>query len=96
MLQIGHRLLWSSNDAASRAMPVKKLTEHTYEVSFEKQIFVEADSLYRIAATELAKAGVEDFIAELKVCASREVYLSFLYLGSRESINPCGGLLIPE
>lgn len=96
MRQIGHRLLLSSGDSTTRVLPVKKLTDQTYEVSFEKQIFVEADSMYQIAATELARAGVSDFIAELKACASREVYLSFLYHGSRDSITPCGGRPVPR
>lgn len=96
MRQIGHRLLLSSGDSTTRVLPVKKIQEHTYEITFEKPIFLIADSLYNIAHVELAKIGVTDFITELRECQSNEVYISFLYNHSADSITPCSGRPVPR
>ncbi|MBK8622977.1 MAG: response regulator transcription factor [Saprospiraceae bacterium] len=93
--QIGHRLLLSSGDSTSRVLPVKILQDHTFEISFEKQIHVTADSLYKIVETELSKAGFWDFVAELKECTTQEVFLSFIISRSRDTVTPCGGRNLP-
>ncbi|MBK8621349.1 MAG: hypothetical protein IPN79_06195 [Saprospiraceae bacterium] len=72
-----------------QVLPVKILQDHTFEISFEKQIHVTADSLYKIVETELSKAGFWDFVAELKECTTQEVFLSFIISRSRDTIL-CG------
>jgi DNA-binding winged helix-turn-helix (wHTH) protein len=93
--QIGHRLLLSSGDSTSRVLPVKMINDKTFEISFEKQIHITADSLYKIAEKELSGAGFNDFVAQLKECASNEVFLSFMFSQSRDTITPCGGRNLP-
>ena len=89
--QIGHRLLLSSGDSTSRVLPVKMINNQTFEISFENRIHVTADSLYKIAEKELSGAGFYDFVAEPKQCATNEVFLSFMFSQSRDTITPCGG-----
>ena len=93
--QIGHRLLLSSGDSTSRVLPVKKINDNTFEISFEKQIHVTADSLYKIVEKELSGAGFWEFVAELKECTTQEVFLSFMISRSRDTITPCGGRNLP-
>jgi hypothetical protein len=95
MRQIGHRLLLSSGDSTSRVLPVEHTNESTYILAFDKPIYVTSDSLYQITSLELAKIGIKDFVAELKACGNGEVFLSFLYSQSLDSITPCGGRNLP-
>jgi|JI8StandDraft_2_1071088.scaffolds.fasta_scaffold07647_3 hypothetical protein len=95
MRQIGHRLLQSCGDSTSRVLPVEHTIEGTYVLSFDKPIYVTSDSLYQITSLELEKIGIKDFVAELKACGNGEVFLSFLYSQSLDSITPCGGRNLP-
>ena len=93
--QIGHRLLLSSGDSTSRVFPVKEINDNTFEISFENQIHITADSLYKIVEKELSGAGFWEFVAELKECTTQEVFLSFMISRSRDTITPCGGRNLP-
>ncbi len=94
--QIGHRLLLSSGDSTSRVLPVENIDGNKYIISFEKPIYITSDSLYNITSLELGKIGIRDFVTELKACETEEVYLSFLYSQSLDSITPCGGRNLPK
>jgi hypothetical protein len=94
--QIGHRLLQSSGDSTSRILPVENKNGNTYIISFDKPIYITSDSLYNITSLELGRIGIRDFVTELKACGSEEVYLSFLYSLSLDSITPCGGRNLPK
>lgn len=96
MRQIGHRLLQSCGDSTSRVLPVEQTIEGTFVLSFDKPIYITSDSLYQITSLELAKIGIKDFVAELKACGNGEVFLSFLYSQSLDSITPCGGRNLPK
>lgn len=94
--QIGHRMLLSGGDTTARVLPVKLKNDDTYIISFDKQIVIESDSLYNIVKTELGRIGILDFVTELKRCGTEDVYFSFLYSLSRDSITPCGGRTVPN
>ncbi len=94
--QIGHRLLLSSNDSSTRVLPIQTLDDNLYAISFDKPLYVKADSLYKIIAFELGRIGITEFISELKECKSKDVYLSFMFNPSKDSITPCAGRDLPE
>lgn len=96
MRQIGHRLLHSSGDSTSRVLPIQKKGENTFVISFEKQLFVSSDSLYRIVSYELGRVDIDHFVAELKACRTETVFVSFLFDLPTDSIAPCGGRNIPQ
>ncbi|MGZ8542063.1 MAG: hypothetical protein ACXWV6_15535 [Chitinophagaceae bacterium] len=45
---LGHRLLLTAKDSSSRVLPVKKLGENTYRVSFQKEFSFISDSLINL------------------------------------------------
>ncbi|MGY4386090.1 hypothetical protein ACVWYN_003140 [Pedobacter sp. UYP24] len=53
--KIGHELLLQSGDSTSRVLPVKKLADHEYQISFENELTFQADSLVNITRRLLAK-----------------------------------------
>ena len=46
--KVGHELLMQSGDSVSRVLPVKKISENEYQVSFEKVLSFQPDSLVNI------------------------------------------------
>ena len=53
--KIGHELLLQSGDSTSRVLPVKKIAENEYQISFENELTFQADSLVNTTRRLLAK-----------------------------------------
>jgi hypothetical protein len=53
--RIGHELLLQSGDKTSRVLPVKKIAENEYQISFENELTFQPDSLINITGRLLAK-----------------------------------------
>jgi DNA-binding winged helix-turn-helix (wHTH) protein len=53
--RIGHELLLQSGDSTSRVLPVKKIADNEYEISFEKEFAFLPDSLVNTTGRLLAK-----------------------------------------
>jgi len=53
--RIGHEILLQSGDSLSRVLPVKKITENEYQISFENEITFQTDSLVNTTPHLLAK-----------------------------------------
>jgi len=53
--KIGHELLLQSGDSTSRVLPVKKIAENEYQISFENALTFQADSLVNTTQRLLAK-----------------------------------------
>src|SRR5437868_2643268 len=66
---IGHQLLLSAKDSSSRVLPVKKLNENTYQISFQNNFSFISDTLINIIEREFKKnALAKDYIVNLKNC----------------------------
>src|SRR5947207_12150799 len=64
---IGHQLLLSAKDSSSRVLPVKKLNEHTYQISFQNKVGFISDSLINVVEREFQKnALAKDYIVSMK------------------------------
>ena len=53
--RIGHELLLQSGDSTSRVLPVMKIAENFYQISFEKELTFQTDSLVNITQRMLAQ-----------------------------------------
>jgi DNA-binding winged helix-turn-helix (wHTH) protein len=53
--RIGHELLLQSGDSISRVLPVKKIAENEYQISFENELTFKPGSLVNITQRLLAK-----------------------------------------
>ncbi|HWW38718.1 winged helix-turn-helix domain-containing protein [Pedobacter sp.] len=64
--QIGHEILLQSGDSTSRVLPVKKIAENEYQISFEKDFTFRPDSLVNTTRRLLAKAPfASDYIVNV-------------------------------
>ncbi len=89
---IGHQLLLSAKDSTSRVLPVKKLQEHTYQVSFQSEVGFVSDTLINIVQRTFQKEALaNNYIVNLKRCAQNETVLAFEINGKTGDLTPCRG-----
>ncbi len=94
--QIGNRVLWSQGDSTSRVLPISKNGKGLFTISFENEVSINADTLYRISSEELKKVDISAFSVSLKDCKNDRITFSFLREASGDSLTPCLGREIPE
>ena len=89
---IGHLLLLSAKDSSSRVLPVKKLNENTYQISFQNNISLNPDSLINIVEREFQKnALAKEYIVNLRNCNQKETVFAFEINDKTGNLTPCRG-----
>ena len=89
---IGHQLLLSAKDSSSRVLPVKKLNENTYQISFQNDFGFISDTLINIVQRTFQKnALANDYIVNLRNCEQKETVLAFEINGKTGDLTPCRG-----
>jgi hypothetical protein len=89
---IGHQLLLSAKDSSSRVLPIKKLNENTYQVSFQKNVGFVSDTLINIVQRTFQKnALANNYIVNLRNCEQKETVLAFEINGKTGDLTPCRG-----
>jgi hypothetical protein len=73
---LGHQLLLSAKDSSSRVLPVKKLNETTYQISFQNNFGFISDTLINLVQREFQKnALAKDYIVNLRIANKRKLSL---------------------
>jgi DNA-binding winged helix-turn-helix (wHTH) protein len=95
---VGNKLLLSNKDSTSLILPIQKIADLKYQLSFEKALAINPDSLVIIIARSFKQANLSlDYQIEVKQCEDLEVAYSFLkYANQGKSIIPCRGRIIPQ
>lgn len=89
---LGHQLLLSAKDSSSRVMPVKKLDEHTYQVSFQNDFGFISDTLINLVQRTFQKnALANDYIVNLRSCKEEETVFAFEINSQAGDLTPCRG-----
>ena len=89
---IGHQLLLSSKDSSSRVLPVKKLNEHTYQISFQHDFGFISDTLINLVQRTFQKnALANDYIVNLRNCKQNETVFAFEINSQSGDLTPCRG-----
>lgn len=94
---IGNKLLLSHQDSTSLILPVKKVTNRKFELSFQSQLGISPDSLVDFVRSSFDKANLpEDYRVEVVQCDDKEVAYSYEVKNDKDlSIIPCGGRELP-
>jgi hypothetical protein len=72
--RIGHELLLQSGDSTSRVLPVKKIAENEYQITFEQELTFQADSLVNTTQRLLAKDPLAgDYIVNVLNCGTSSI-----------------------
>lgn len=89
---LGHQLLLSAKDSSSRVMPVKKVNEHTYQISFQNNFGFISDTLINLVQRTLNKnVPADDYIVNLRSCKENETVLAFEINSKAGDLTPCRG-----
>ena len=90
MRNIGHQLLLHTNDSTSRVLPVKKINENIYQISFQNIIRFIPDTLINVVRRELERVHLpKDYLVNVKDCQQKETIFAY------EMNNAGFGNLIP-
>lgn len=96
--KIGHELLLQSGDRTSRVLPVKKISENEYQISFENDLSFQPDSLVNLTKRVLAKDPLaSDYIVNVLNCGkSGVVYGYSVSKNKKDDIVACLGRQQPK
>jgi len=84
--RIGHEILLQSGDSTSRVLPVKKIAENEYQVSFENDLTFQPDSLVNITQRLLAGGPLaRDYVVNVLNCTDASV--AYGYAISKDKKN---------
>jgi hypothetical protein len=91
--RIGHEILLQSGDSTSRVLPVKKIGENEYQVSFEHAFTFRPDSLVNITQRLLAKDPfASDYVVNVLNCANASVAYGYaISKNKKDDIVTCIG-----
>jgi len=66
---LGHQLLLTAKDSSSRVLPVKKINENTYQLSFQNDFSFISDTLINLVQRIFQKNGLaNDYIVNVRNC----------------------------
>ena len=89
---LGHQLLLTAKDSSSRVLPVKKLNENTYQLSFQNHFGFISDTLINLVQRTFQKnAPATDYIVNLRNCKQNETVFAFEINGHAGDLTPCRG-----
>jgi hypothetical protein len=91
--RIGHEILLQSGDSTSRVLPVKKITENKYQLSFEKEFTFQPDSLVATTQRLLNKDPLaSDYVVDVLNCANASVAYGYaIAKNKKDDIITCLG-----
>jgi len=96
--RIGDELLSQSGDRTSRVLPVKKIAENEYQISFENELTFRPDSLVNTATRLLAKDPLAaDYVVNVLNPGKSNVAYGFAISGNKkDDIIACKGRKQPK
>ena len=96
--KIGHELLLQSGDSASRVLPVKKIAENEYQITFENDLTFQPDSLMNTTRRFLDNAPhVSNYIVNVLNCGNASVAYGYaISKNKKEDIVACNGRRQPK
>jgi len=90
---VGHHLLLSNQDSISVVKPVTSLDGLQYQLSFEKQLIINPDTLVALVKDSFQKANLpQHYLVEVIQCKDNEVAYSYkMNQNIEKGIIPCSG-----
>lgn len=90
---VGHHLLLSNQDSISVVKPVTNSEDLQYQLSFEKQLIINPDTLVALVKKSFQKANLpQHYLVEVIQCKDNEIAYSYkMEQNVEKGIIPCGG-----
>ena len=95
---VGNQLLLFNQDSTSLILPVKKIDDSKFQLSFENELAISPDTLVKVVQQSFRKADLPlHYQIEVKQCEDSEVAYSFLQnIEVEKNLIPCNGRNIPQ
>ncbi|TMM29822.1 winged helix-turn-helix transcriptional regulator [Polaribacter aestuariivivens] len=96
--EVGNQLLLSNKDSVSLILPIKKINDFKYQISFEKPLSFEPNTLVDILKQVIEKTHFhKKYRVEVIENSSQEVAYSYEVNNEEDkTIIPCTGRFLPE
>jgi hypothetical protein len=96
--RIGHEVLLQSGDSTSRVLPVKKIAENEYQISFEKDITFQTDFLVNTTRIVLTQDPlIRDYVVNVIKCDNAGVAYGYaISKNKKNDIVACKGRVQPR
>ncbi len=91
--EIGHEILLQSGDSTSRVLPVQKIAENEYRISFENAFTFQPESLVNTTQRLLARDPLtDDYVVNVLNCANASVAYGYaISKNKKDDIVACIG-----
>jgi DNA-binding winged helix-turn-helix (wHTH) protein len=91
--RIGHEILLQSGDSTSRVLPIQKIAENEYQISFEHELTFQTDSLVNTTQRLLAKDPFAyDYVVNVLNCGNSSVAYGYaISKNKKDDIVACIG-----
>lgn len=94
--RLGHELLLQSGDSKSRVLPIKKIADNEYQISFENELTFQPDSLVNTTRRLLAKDPLtRDYVVNVLNSGS-VAYGYAISQNEKDDIVTCKGRVQPK
>jgi hypothetical protein len=96
--KIGHEVLLHSGDSTSRVLPVRKIGENEYRITFENSFTFQSDTLVKIVSQSLAKNNVSrNYVVNVLKCGGTGVIFGYaISKNKKDNIIACSGRHQPK
>lgn len=93
----GHKLLLASQDSTSLVLPIQKLEENKFRLSFETDLVLAPEQVVSEIKAHLVQSGLtNDYIVELIDCDTQNVWYSFqMVQDQKDDLVACQGRTLP-
>ena len=95
--KIGHEVLLQSGDSTSRVLPIEKIAENEYQISFENELTFQADSLVNTIQRLLAEGPFpRDYVVNVVNPDNSDVVFGYaISKNKKDDIKACLGRIQP-
>ncbi len=95
--RIGHEILLQAGDSTSRVLPIKKISENEYQITFENELTFQSDSLVNTTSRLLAHDPfASDYVVNVMNCANGSITYGFaISQNIKDDIIACVGRTQP-
>lgn len=96
--RIGHELLLQSGDSISRVLPIKKIAENEYQITFENELTFRPDSLVNTTQRLFTKDPLtSDYVVNVLNCGNASVAYGYaISKNKKNDIVTCRGRKQPK
>lgn len=96
--RIGHELLLQSGDSISRVLPIKKIAENEYQITFENALTFQPDSLVNTTQRVFTKDPLtSDYVVNVLNCGNASVAYGYaISKNKKDDIVTCRGRKQPK